>query len=156
MCRYRIWENRKTIREGRVYEMEQQSLFKVVLRWIVFLPAAFLAAWIAWLVIGIANRLTMFTQGIDPDSFLTRAFIEFISNAVMGVAFVYIGAKVAPNHHKIVAYALAGFGLVATGFMMFPAFMIDNYWAVWAGASLITGVGATAYSVGTGGIELES
>ena len=72
----------------------------------------------------------------------------------MGAAFVYVGAKVAPMHHKIVAYVLAGVGLVAAGFMLFPAFMVSNYWAVWAGLSLILGVGVTAYSVSIGKVEL--
>lgn len=135
--------------------MEQRSQSEFVLRWIAFLPAAFLAAWLAWLVVMFGNRLTMGMQGIDPDSFLSRAFIEFISHAVMGAAFVYSGAKVAPAHHKTVAYVLAGLGLVAAGFLLFPAFMVANYWAVWAGASLIMGVGATAYSVSTGEVELE-
>ncbi len=135
--------------------MEQQSQSRVVLRWIAFLPAASLAAWLAWLLVLLGNRLTMGMQGIDPDSFLSRAFIEFISHAAMGAAFVYAGAKVAPAHHKIVAYVLAGIGLVAAGFLLFPAFMVANYWAVWAGASLIMGVGATAYSVSMGEVELE-
>lgn len=133
--------------------MEEQSQTKIVLRWAAFLPAAFLAAWLAWLLITIGNRLAMGMQGIDPDSFLSRVFIEFISHAVMGAAFVYAGTKVSPSHHKTVAYGLAGFGLIAAGFMLFPAFMIANYWAVWGGASMIIGVGATAYSVSIGDIE---
>jgi hypothetical protein len=94
-------------------------------------------------------------QGIDPNSFLSRVFIEFISHSVMDAAFVYVGARVAPMHHKVVAYVLAGVGLVLAGFMLFPAFMVSNYWAVWGGLSLIFGVGATAYSVSIGEVELE-
>lgn len=135
--------------------MEQQSQMKVILRWVSFVPAALLAAWLAWLVVAFLNKVTMGMQGIDPNSFLSRVFIEFISHAVMGAAFVYVGAKVAPMHHKVVAYVLAGAGLVLAGFMLFPAFMVSNYWAVWAGLSLILGVGATAYSVSVGEVELE-
>ena len=135
--------------------MEEQSQFKIVVRWLAFLPAAFLAAWLAWLVVMLGNRLTMGMQGADPDSFLSHAFIEFISHASMGAAFVYTGAKVAPSYHKIVAYVLAAFGLVAAGFLLFPALMVTNYWAVWAAASLVFGVGGTAYSVSTGEVELE-
>jgi hypothetical protein len=133
--------------------MEQQSQTRAVLRWVCFIPAAVLAAWIAWLVVAVLNKITIGMQGIDPNSFLPRAFIEFISHAVMGAAFVYVGAKVAPMHHKIVAYVLAGVGLVSAGFMLFPAFLVSNYWAVWAGVSLILGVGVTAYSVRIGEVE---
>lgn len=135
--------------------MTEKSSTRIVLRWVAFLPAALLAAWVAWLLVMLGNRLTMGMQGINPDSFLSRAFIEFISHAAMGAAFVYAGAKVAPAHHRIVAYVLAGLGLVAAGFLLFPAFMVANYWAIWAGISLAIGVGATAYSVSTGEVELE-
>lgn len=134
--------------------MNEQSRTRIVLRWVCFIPAAVLAAWVAWLVVAVLNKITIGMQGIDPNSFLPRAFIEFISHAIMGTAFVYVGAKVAPIHHKIVAYVLATVGLVAAGFMLFPAFMVSNYWAVWAGFSLILGVGVTAYSVSKGDVEL--
>ena len=120
---------------------------KAILRWAALLPAAALGAWLAWFVIMLGNRLTFGMQGIDPNSFLSRTFIEFISHAAMGAAFVYVGAKVAPSHHKIVAYALAVVGLVAAGFLLFPAFMVSNYWSVWAAFSLVAGVALTAYSV---------
>ena len=135
--------------------MTEKSNTRIVLRWVAFLPAALLAAWVAWLLVMLGNRLTMGMQGINPDSFLSRTFIEFISHAAMGAAFVYAGAKVAPAHHRIVAYVLAGLGLVAAGFLLFPAFMVANYWAIWAGISLAIGVGATAYSVSIGEVELE-
>lgn len=67
------------------------------------MPVALLAAWLAWLVVAFLNKVTVGMRGIDPDSFLSRAFVEFISHAVMGAAFVYVGAKVAPMHHKVVA-----------------------------------------------------
>lgn len=95
-------------------------------------------------------------MGFSPDDFLSRVFLEFISSAAMGVAFVYVGARLAPSHHKIVAYVLAALGLVAAGFVLFPAFMVSDYWAVWAVFSLVTGLGLTAYSVSTGEVELES
>jgi hypothetical protein len=134
--------------------MNEQSRTTKVLRWACFIPAAVLAAWVAWLLVAVLNKITIGMQGIDPNSFFSRLFIEFISHAVMGAAFVYVGAKVAPIHHKIVAYVLAGVGLVAAGFMLFPAFMVSNYWAVWAGLSLILGVGVTAYSVSIDDVEL--
>ena len=93
-------------------------------------------------------------QGVDPDSFLSKVFIEFISHAVMGAAFVYVGAKIAPFHKNIVAYVLATIGLVFGGFLLFPSILVENYWAIWGGISLILGVVLTAYSVSTGETEL--
>jgi hypothetical protein len=53
-------------------KVEQQSQMKVILRWVSFVPAALLAAWLAWLVVAFLNKVTMGMQGIDPNSFLSR------------------------------------------------------------------------------------
>jgi hypothetical protein len=132
----------------------KSSQAMVILRWIAFLPSAFLTAWLAWFLVALLNRITMGMSGIDLNSFLPKVFIEFISHAVMGAAFVYVGAKVAPLHKKIVAYVLAGIGLISAGFMLFPAIMVANYWAIWGGASLILGCAVTAYSVFAGETDL--
>jgi len=126
----------------------------VILRWVVFFPAALLAGWLAWFLIAFLNRVTMVLFGIQPDSFLPRVSTEFISHAVMGAIFVFVGAKVAPLHRKTTAYALAGLGMIASGFMLFAAIMVANYWGVWSSISLILGVGITAYSVSTCESEL--
>jgi hypothetical protein len=132
----------------------QSTRAMILLRWIAFLPCAFVIAGLAWYLVALLNRITMTMSGIDPDSFLFTAYIQFISNAVMGVAFVYVGAKVAPHHNKIIAFLLAGVGLVVAGFLLFPAIMIANYWAIWGCVSLILGCGVTALSVFAGEIDI--
>jgi hypothetical protein len=132
----------------------QSSQTMVIFRWVAFLPGAFLSAWLAWFVVALLNRITMALSGLDPNSFLSKVFIEFISHAVMGAAFVYVGAKIAPLHNKITAYALAGIGLIAAGFMLFPGIMVTNYWAIFGGVSLVFGCGVTAYLVFTGETDL--
>jgi hypothetical protein len=129
--------------------MAPKSRFNSIVRWICVFPVACFAAWGAWFIVMVGNRLTIGSQGVDPDAFLMRAFIEAISHGAMGAAFIYFGAKVAPTKKKVVAYALAGVGLVSSGFSLFPAFMISNYWAVWSGLSTVIGLAVTAYSVST-------
>ena len=133
-----------------------RRLAQTVFRWICFLPAALLAAVIVRLLVAALNRFTFgVTLLLDPDSFLARVFIEFISDSAMGAAFVYVGARVAPSHHKIVAYVLAGVGLVAAGFLLFPAVEDSNYWVVWNVFSLILGIGTTtAYFISIREAEL--
>lgn len=132
----------------------QSSQAMVILRWIAFLPSAFLTAWLVWFLVVLLNHITMGMSGIDPNSFLLKVFIEFSSHAIMGAAFVYVGAKVAPLHKKIVAYVLAGIGLISAGFILFPAIMLANYWAILGGVSLILGCGCIACSVFAGEIDL--
>ncbi|WP_257285859.1 hypothetical protein [Endozoicomonas sp. SESOKO1] len=125
------------------------------LRWIFCLPAAVLASWLAWLLISVLNRITMGMQGIDPDSLTSRAFIEFISHAVMGAVFVYVGAKVAPAHRQYVAYVFSGLSFVTAGFLLYPALIVGSLWAIWGLMSLLIGVSVVLYNIGTGEIQID-
>ena len=49
----------------------------------------------------------------------------------------------------------ASLGLVLAAFMLFPAFMIADYWAVWAGASWVMGLSFFTYIFRTGEVTLE-
>jgi len=133
--------------------MKQQTESSPFFRWLLFLPVAAIAAWLAWLAVSIGNKLTMGSQGIEATSFLPRLFIEFYSHAAMGAAFVFAGAKVAPTQNKSVAYGLSALALVAGGFLLFPAFWMADYWAVWGGVSFIFGAGAIAYGVNLGQVD---
>jgi hypothetical protein len=117
------------------------------LRWIAVLPASVLAAWAAWIAVTIGNRIFSGAQGIDTDSFLFRVGVEFLAGVAMGAAFVYAGTYVAPSHKKHAAYVLAGIGLVVVGFLLFPALVTSNYWAVWGDFSAILGVAGVTYSI---------
>ncbi len=143
----------KRFRQEVTTEDKQQPSM-IVLRWITFFPGALLASWITWFLSVLVNRLTMGMQGVDPDSFLSRVFIEFNSHALMSAAFVYAGAKIAPSNRKLVAYVLAGFGLVTSGFLVLPALALPNYWAIWATIGLILGFAAAGYAVSAGETDL--
>lgn len=132
----------------------QSSQAMSFLRWIAIFPGAVMTAWLAWFAAVLLNRITMTMSGLDPNSFLPKVFIEFISHAVMGAAFVYIGTKIAPLKNKKVAYILTGIGLLSAGFMLFPAIRVANYWSIWSGVALIIGFSITAYSVFIGETDL--
>ena len=100
------------------------------------------------------DRFTTMSQGIDPESFFQKAGILGVSNAVMGAAFVYVGAKIAPSNKRPVALILAAIGLISIGFALFPSVMLKNYWSIWSGAACMLGLGVTAYSVSSGDAEI--
>ena len=131
--------------------MQAQSRLKNMLRWIIVLPVAFIAAWLAWRI----TKAGMDLQGLVSDSFLSRVGVEFFSHFAMGIVFIYAGAAIAPSHRTGVAYMLASLGLVLAAFMLFPAFMIADYWAVWAGTSWIMGLCFVTYSLRIGEVTLE-
>jgi len=136
--------------------MEPQSKGVIALRWLGFIPGAFLGAWLAWLLIFFGNKLTMGMMGINSDGFITKLFIELMSNGVMGAAFVYAGSRIAPTNRKVVAYVLAVVAVLIAGFLAFPAFAQQNWWAVVGVIAMAGGAGLVAYQVAEGEIDLDT
>jgi hypothetical protein len=129
---------------------------KLVGRWIAFGPVAALAAFVTPFTVKLINRLGLFWVGLDPDWLLSRAYIEALAGLGMGAVFVYVGARVAPNHKRNATVTLAGVALVLTGGALFADLLVADYWAVWQGAFFAVGACAVSYSIVKGEITIES
>ena len=127
---------------------------QIYLRWLILAPVSVGGGWLAWLTSTAINRLSMFAVGIAPNSLIGRAYAESISAFCMGIAFVYVGARVAPTHRKQTSLALAGVGLLMVGFAIAFAMMATNYWALWADAFAGLGAGAATFAINRGEINL--
>ena len=136
--------------------MEPQSKGVIALRWLGFLPGAFLCAWLAWLFIYFGNKLTMWMVGIDSEGFLSNLFIEVMSSGAMGAAFVYAGSRISPASRKVVAYVLSVVVVLIAGFLSFPAIDQQNWWAVLGVIAMAGGAGLVAYQVAEGEIDLDT
>ncbi len=126
-----------------------------VLRWIGFLPVAVLAAWVAWYVVNILGRFSLGFVGIGPEDFQGKLYFMTAGHSAMGAAFVYVGAKIAPYHLVVVAFILGGIGIIVAGFLLFPAVMVRDWWAVWGGLFFAIGAGAVVYFVHAGETDIE-
>ncbi len=73
----------------------------------------------------------------------------------MGATFVYVGAKIAPYHKVIVAFIFGGVGIVVAGFLLFPAVMTMDWWAVLGSLYVALGAGSVVYAVHSGEIDIE-
>jgi hypothetical protein len=137
--------------------METKTSHRIVeiLRWVVFLPGAALGAGVAWILINTVGRFSLGFVGIGPNSFLAQFYFNTAGHAAMGAAFVYIGAKIVPSNKKIVAYILAGLGLVLGGFALFPAIMVGSGWAIWGSICVVNGIGAVVYLINRGETDIE-
>lgn len=121
--------------------MKTYDLCKIILRWVAFLPLAFLSAYLAWVAVAFVNGLIIgLHPAIDSDSFLSRIFIDYTSQAIMGIAFVYVGTTIAPSYRKIVAYALGTLGIFLAGIAFFSAISINYYWGVWGVLAFMVGI----------------
>jgi len=126
-----------------------------VLRWIGFLPVTVLAAWLAWYVVNILGRFSLGFVGIGPEDFQGKLYFMTAGHAAMGAAFVYVGAKIAPYHRVVVAFILGGIGIIVAGFLLFPAVMVRDWWAVWGGLFVAIGAGVVVYFVHAGETDIE-
>lgn len=118
----------------------------VTLRWLAVIPGAIAAGWLGWFVVVLLNRLTFSLQYMNPDSFLGRAFIDAVSSAIMGIASVYAGARIAPSHRREVVFGLAGLTLLGVGFLLFPAIKLGSGWAIYSAIWWVGGAAGIAYA----------
>jgi hypothetical protein len=125
-----------------------------ILRWLGVLPAALAAAWLGWILVNVLGRFSLAYAGVEAESFLGKFYFNSAGHLVLGMAFVYAGAKMAPLHRKLVAYVFAALGLVGIGFMLFPSVAVGNGWAIWGSICAAIGVGAVVYAVHQGETDL--
>jgi hypothetical protein len=137
--------------------METKTSHRIVdiLRWFVFLPGAALGAGVAWILINTLGGFGLGFVGIGRNSFIAQFYFNTAGHALMGAAFVYVGAKIVPSNQKIVAYILAGLGLVLAGFGLFPSIMLGSGWAIWGSICVVNGIGAVIYLINRGETNIE-
>ena len=90
----------------------------------------------------------------DPEAFLDRLFFEMVRNGAGGAAFVFIGARIAPDRRLHAAYALAALSVLISGVTLYLAAEMGDLWAIWQIAW--TGIGSLAivFWIRKGEVEL--
>lgn len=136
--------------------IKKMPMWQTVLRWMAFLPGAFLAALLASAVMRLVNRLSMFLSGMNPDGFLNKLWLEVLATALMGAAFVYAGSRIAPMHRKPVGYTLTLIIILLAGFLSFPAIAQQDWWALVGCIAMAVGGGIVAHSIATGELDLDT
>ena len=119
-------------------------------RWLAVLPGAMAAGWAAWVAISLLNRLTFSWQGLDPDWFVSRLYIEGVSHGMLGAVSVYVGSKIAPAQKAATVFVLAFLFVFGAGVLLFPAIGARNWWAVYGAVALALGAGGMCWSVYSG------
>lgn len=130
-----------------IHLRRRQRPVVAVLRWLAVLPGSMLAALVAAIAVRFGNNFTLSRQGIDPEGFLSRLFVEGMANAVLGAAGVYAGTQIAPSGKTPTAFVLAiGFVLLA-GLALFAAIQQQNWWSSYGAGMIGLGAAACAWSV---------
>lgn len=116
---------------------------KIVARWIVFAPAAVLAA----AVTPALTKLFFYVGVWFSDGLLVQATAEGAAGFYCGVVFVWVAATVAPSRQRQVALTMAAIGLVIAGAGEFANVLTSNWWGLWQGAWCAVGAAFIAYRV---------
>ena len=135
---------------------KQMPAWQAILRWIAFLPGASAAALLVSVAMQLINRILMFLNGMNPDGFLNKLWLDVVSSGLMGVAFVYVGARIVPAHRKPVGYILAVTIILIAGFLAFPAVTQHDWWALVGCVAMAGGGAVVAHSVATGELDLDT
>ena len=129
--------------------MEPQSKVVIALRWLGFVPGAFLCAWLVWFLISFGN-MSLGLLRIDSD------VANLICRGAQGAIFVYAGSRIAPTNRKIVAYVLTVVAVLFAGFMAFPAIVHQSWGDVVDLIAMVVGASFVAYQVAEGEVDLDA
>lgn len=134
----------------------RRPVWPAALRWAALLPASFVGAWLAYLLVVLGNHLTLTTLGDgDPVSFVARGYIALMSHLVLGAAIVYVACFIAPSRRPTVAALMTAMALLLIGAAVYFAVMKPDYWAVFGGVCAAVGACVTGFCVHSGEIKFK-
>ena len=132
--------------------MGENTNLKNALRWLGFIPGALLAAFLT----GAIMRLLYRSGPFNTEAFFGRLWVEIIASGLMGAAFVYSGARIAPTSRKTVGYILTVVAILIAGFASFPAILSGDLWALVDCLAVAGGAALVAYLMAEGELDLNT
>jgi hypothetical protein len=134
--------------------MDADSKSVIALRWLSFVPGAFLVASIAFSVVYFSITITM--GPILSIAFADGFLIDLLSYGVGGAAFVYAGARIAPSHRNAVALILAAITILFSIVIAYPAMVNHDWLRVIVVMALACGAGLIVYGATAGELNLDT
>lgn len=116
------------------------------LRWVVLVPASYVASASVVVILGIVHPLLMDFAFMNSASFLGEAYHKAVVNGAAGATLIWAATRIAPNHKVkagrwmvvvIVAVLVVPWGL---------GFGFDSGWDYYAAGMAIAGAAATAFA----------
>lgn len=116
------------------------------LRWMMLLPLAILIGYLAFLVGGFINNLSlMLFLSQPPDSWMKIA-TDAVAHSYMGAAFTYSGVRIAPSKPRYVAFTTSALLVIFAGLSLWSSFAIAKFYALPAIGGLLFGGFAALYA----------
>ncbi len=114
-----------------------------IVRWIAALPIALLCGYLAYLVGGFINSLSIILFLGSPLEGRLKAIADVMAHMYMGAAFTYSAVRVAPSAPRYVALATMAVILAFAGLSLWWSFAIGKFYALPAIGGVLFG-GAAA------------
>lgn len=127
-----------------------------VIRWMLFLPAAILAALSAFWLVFVLNHVTVFMVTYEPVGGFLSFVIRMGARIVCGAVFIYVAGYVAPAYENRVAVTLAGLAVLFAGGSILSAFLIDDWTSILEITLVAGGACAAAHDIVSGRAPLIS
>jgi hypothetical protein len=128
-----------------------------IIRWIGFFPCAVVGGSLAALAFRAVNYLTMvWYLGMSENGIQMLVVKHVVANLILGAGIVYIGAKIAPYHTRVVTYGLALVTILLGGLGLYPAIVEQDWWAVVGAVVMAIGAGVVALSVASGELDIDT
>lgn len=118
-----------------------------IARWILMLPVAVTAAYLASQLALILTSIGMASDGYSTASFWVQFYRVTTENVALGAVFIFVGSAIAPTHKHMVAISLAVASLLLTGFLVYPMIVLRDYWALWGTFCLVAALLFSTVSV---------
>lgn len=110
-----------------------------IVRWISFLPVSAICGYLAYIVGGTLNNLSIALFLGSPITSWIKVATDAIAHMYIGAAVTYVAVKIAPAYPKFVAVGTFAFLLIFAGASIFSSFAIGKYYAIPAIIGLLFG-----------------
>ena len=125
-----------------------------ILRWLALIPLALCASWASFILMRLLGKFSFGYAGISPESIFVQIYETALGHGVMGGVFVYVGCYVAPSHLRAISIVCTVIAVAIAGFMLFPAVMVNDWWAVAGSVAMTVGAAIMLWSFLSGEIRI--
>lgn len=126
----------------------------IILRWIILLPASIIGSFLVYRIFFWLNKSSDYMH-TNLDS-IWDYIMMFVSHALMGAAFIWIGLYIAPKYKKICACVLFCIVCMFAGVALFSNIYVGFSWvSLVSMICMLAGAGFVFYLGMTDGLEID-
>lgn len=133
--------------------ISSKSKTKNFFRWIGIIPVAVVALIVSFLLARIMLSFPWWMIGINSNAPIFK-IAEIIASGISGYAFVYFGAKIAPQYKTKIAYILTGIVILLGGMAIALNLIQSSYYEAIKSAATAIGGMIMLFQVNSGEADL--